>query len=334
MVILAGGPPCPGRCHGHGHVEALCSGTAADQAAQRAVGAGRRCAHAGRARACRETKLRVCVWPRSAAISALRSARSSNVFDPEVVLVGGGFGEAAGELVLGPAEDAARREALEPADASASRRARRARGRGGSRRSRARGLRRARRNLVVRAAGGLRHADRQPRRCHASGSRRAARGGSRPLRGHTSLAHPARASRDRCAASELSPSQRGGSDGRGRVSTGAGRARGTRVRCGPARASTTPVRGWSRRRCPKDCPSRCCRGRRLSRRRSSRAGSSHERYQFLGYLPRRAGELRALAEELAGWSHPVVAFESPRRLPASLAALAQDDARSSGCSLP
>ena len=158
-----------------------------------------------------------------------------NLFDPEVVLVGGGFGEAAGELVLGPAEDAARREALEPADASASRRARRARGRGGSRRSRAGRLRRARRNLVSRAAGGLRHADRQPRRCHAPGSRRAARGGSRPLRGHAPLPHPARASRDRCTASELSPPQRGGADGRGRVPTGAGRAGGARVRCGPAR---------------------------------------------------------------------------------------------------
>jgi 16S rRNA (cytidine1402-2'-O)-methyltransferase len=49
-----------------------------------------------------------------------------------------------------------------------------------------------------------------------------------------------------------------------------------------------------------------------------------ERYQFVGYLPRRAGELRALAAELARWPHPVVAFESPRRLPASLAVLAEE----------
>ena len=47
------------------------------------------------------------------------------------------------------------------------------------------------------------------------------------------------------------------------------------------------------------------------------------RYQFLGYLPRRAGELDALAEEVAHWPHAVVAFESPRRLPAALAALAR-----------
>ena len=54
------------------------------------------------------------------------------------------------------------------------------------------------------------------------------------------------------------------------------------------------------------------------------SGLVDDRYQFLGYLPRRTGELRALAEELIGWSHPVVAFESPRRLHRSLATLAQE----------
>jgi 16S rRNA (cytidine1402-2'-O)-methyltransferase len=52
------------------------------------------------------------------------------------------------------------------------------------------------------------------------------------------------------------------------------------------------------------------------------SGLVGERYQFVGYLPRRAPELRALAGELRAWQHPVVAFESPRRLPMSLAALA------------
>jgi 16S rRNA (cytidine1402-2'-O)-methyltransferase len=53
------------------------------------------------------------------------------------------------------------------------------------------------------------------------------------------------------------------------------------------------------------------------------SGLLGERYQFVGYLPRRAGERVALANELARWPHPVVAFESPRRLPSSLAALAE-----------
>jgi 16S rRNA (cytidine1402-2'-O)-methyltransferase len=53
------------------------------------------------------------------------------------------------------------------------------------------------------------------------------------------------------------------------------------------------------------------------------SGLVGERYQFVGYLPRRAGELKALAAELARWAHPVVAFESPRRLSASLGVLAE-----------
>lgn len=53
------------------------------------------------------------------------------------------------------------------------------------------------------------------------------------------------------------------------------------------------------------------------------SGLGADRYQFVGYLPRRAGELRALATELGGWAGAVVAFESPRRLPASLRVLAE-----------
>ena len=47
-------------------------------------------------------------------------------------------------------------------------------------------------------------------------------------------------------------------------------------------------------------------------------------YQFVGYLPRRETERLELVRELARWPHPVVAFESPRRLPGSLAALATE----------
>ena len=52
------------------------------------------------------------------------------------------------------------------------------------------------------------------------------------------------------------------------------------------------------------------------------SGLAGERYLFLGYLPRKPGALAALWEELAGWPATAVAFESPRRLPASLASLA------------
>jgi 16S rRNA (cytidine1402-2'-O)-methyltransferase len=54
------------------------------------------------------------------------------------------------------------------------------------------------------------------------------------------------------------------------------------------------------------------------------SGLQAERYQFVGYLPRRTGELRALARELGRWTGAVVAFESPRRLSASLRVLAEE----------
>ncbi|HEV8104456.1 MAG TPA: 16S rRNA (cytidine(1402)-2'-O)-methyltransferase [Gaiellaceae bacterium] len=55
------------------------------------------------------------------------------------------------------------------------------------------------------------------------------------------------------------------------------------------------------------------------------SGLADTRYLFLGFLPRRAGELAALWQELAGWGWPAVAFESPQRLPKSLRSLAAAD---------
>jgi 16S rRNA (cytidine1402-2'-O)-methyltransferase len=51
------------------------------------------------------------------------------------------------------------------------------------------------------------------------------------------------------------------------------------------------------------------------------------RYQFVGFLPRGAKALRALWDELTAWPDPVVAFESPQRLPATLRSLAEVDPR-------
>ncbi len=52
------------------------------------------------------------------------------------------------------------------------------------------------------------------------------------------------------------------------------------------------------------------------------SGLLGERYTFLGYVPRREKERARLWEEISGWTWPAVAFESPRRLPATLASLA------------
>jgi 16S rRNA (cytidine1402-2'-O)-methyltransferase len=48
-----------------------------------------------------------------------------------------------------------------------------------------------------------------------------------------------------------------------------------------------------------------------------------ERYQFVGFLPRGEKALGALWQELDAWPWPVVAFESPQRLPATLRSLAR-----------
>jgi glucokinase len=115
VVVQANGPPCQGNCHGRGHLEALASGTAADRAARELYGPDAE-AHvlvdhgrAGDPAAC--AKLTEIGGFLGAAIGSF-----ANVFDPEIVVVGGGFGRAAGELVLEPALEAARREALSPAD--------------------------------------------------------------------------------------------------------------------------------------------------------------------------------------------------------------------------
>lgn len=115
MVLVANGPPCQGNCHGHGHVEALCSGTAADRAARELWGQDadarllvERAREGDEAAQARLAEI--------AAYLGMAIGSLANLFDPEIVLIGGGFGEAAGELLLGPAQEAARREALEPAD--------------------------------------------------------------------------------------------------------------------------------------------------------------------------------------------------------------------------
>lgn len=114
LVVLAGGPPCQGICTGHGHLESLVSGHAADGVAREVLGEGTTArdlverGHAGD----------------EAAVEALASigrllgagiGSIVNVFGVELVLVGGGFGSAAGDLLLGPALEVARVESLTPA---------------------------------------------------------------------------------------------------------------------------------------------------------------------------------------------------------------------------
>jgi 16S rRNA (cytidine1402-2'-O)-methyltransferase len=55
------------------------------------------------------------------------------------------------------------------------------------------------------------------------------------------------------------------------------------------------------------------------------SGLVGDRYTFLGYVPRGEGERARFWAELSAWTWPAVAFESPRRLPRTLASLAAAD---------
>jgi 16S rRNA (cytidine1402-2'-O)-methyltransferase len=55
----------------------------------------------------------------------------------------------------------------------------------------------------------------------------------------------------------------------------------------------------------------------------SAAGFAGEGHLFVGYLPRKPGELRRLLAAVAEESRPTVAFESPHRVEKSLTALAE-----------
>ena len=111
IVLEPGGPACG--CGGHGHLESFAAGPAADRVARSLYGDGAN-AHE-LVRRGRDGE--------AAAIEALAGigrylgagiATFVNVFEPEVVVVGGGFGEA-GELLLGPAREVVAIEGLEPA---------------------------------------------------------------------------------------------------------------------------------------------------------------------------------------------------------------------------
>lgn len=53
------------------------------------------------------------------------------------------------------------------------------------------------------------------------------------------------------------------------------------------------------------------------------AGLPTDRFAFIGFLPRAAGAIAKTLDEADGWGVTLVAFESPNRLPATLALLAE-----------
>jgi glucokinase len=112
-VVVHDGRPCQGACTGRGHLEPYVTGLAATKAAQEAFGPAAdayrlvRLANEGDRKA-REILAEIGGY--------LGSGMGSfaNIFEPALIVIGGGFGVAAWEHVIPRAESILRREALEP----------------------------------------------------------------------------------------------------------------------------------------------------------------------------------------------------------------------------
>lgn len=115
MVVEYNGRPCQGSCTGLGHLEGYVTGTAATKLAQEefgpAVDSHRlvRLADEGEPRA-------VEILAEMGRYLGAGIATLVNIFDPEVVVIGGGFA-AAGDFVLGPAREIVIRDSLGDAGA-------------------------------------------------------------------------------------------------------------------------------------------------------------------------------------------------------------------------
>ena len=113
VVIVHDGRPCQGACTGRGHLETYVSGTAVTAAAREAFGPSAdahrvvRLANEGDAKA-QELLAEVGSYLGSGIGSFV------NVFGPQLVILGGGFGVAAYDHLREPAEEVTRRDALEP----------------------------------------------------------------------------------------------------------------------------------------------------------------------------------------------------------------------------
>ena len=113
-VVVANGPPCQGTCTGRGHLEVFASGEAATAAAREAFGPGAdahrlvRLANEGDATA-KEILARIGDY------LGIAMGSFANIFNPQLIVVGGGFGFAAWDHLMPSAEASLRREAFPPA---------------------------------------------------------------------------------------------------------------------------------------------------------------------------------------------------------------------------
>jgi glucokinase len=113
LVIEHDGRPCQGNCTGRGHLEAYATGVAAAAEAREVFGSDAD-THLllERVRAGDERAVEIVREIGRRLGSALGSF--VNIFNPEAIVIGGGWGEAADEFLLEPAREVMLREALPP----------------------------------------------------------------------------------------------------------------------------------------------------------------------------------------------------------------------------
>ncbi len=107
IVVEMDGEPCQGTCTGHGHLESYVSGFAADRVARAELGEG--------ADASDLIQRRHPALDRIGRYLGAGIATLVNMFYPEIVVIGGGFGIAAFDLLMPSCREVLQREALQPA---------------------------------------------------------------------------------------------------------------------------------------------------------------------------------------------------------------------------
>jgi glucokinase len=113
IVVDADGAGCQGQCQGRGHLESMASGRAVDGVAERLLGPGAgtpQLVAAARAgdEAAQKALAAAGRWL-GAGIASL-----VNLLNPELVVVGGGFGDAF-DLLIGPVREVLARDGVVPA---------------------------------------------------------------------------------------------------------------------------------------------------------------------------------------------------------------------------
>jgi glucokinase len=127
MVIDFDGPPCQGNCPNRGCLETFASGTALAREGRAAAerepesALGRMLTEGGKIDGKAVTEAAVGGDPVAAAVVEEAGRRLgaglsglANIFEPEVIVVGGGVATAVGEMMLGPAREELRSRALPP----------------------------------------------------------------------------------------------------------------------------------------------------------------------------------------------------------------------------